>query len=185
MIYNLNEIKILKSHFKFWEMDINEIVELDKEALLKLYPGYHTVLGPYLRKDNRKHVSLYGDKILKTISYPKALVEVHLNTRLREDDTVDHKDRNKQNDSIENLVVRRRKEHCKLDAVYVEVKDMNCSMCGKLFKLSRSQHNTRSLSKAGPFCSRSCARHYGRSIQLGATPTKRQTIHKRYYQLEK
>ena len=104
-------------------MDINEIVELDKEALLKLYPEYHTVFGPYLRKDNRKHVLLYGNKIRKTISYPKALVEVHLNTRLREDDTVDHKDRNKQNDSIENLVVRRRKEHCKLDAIYVKVKE--------------------------------------------------------------
>ena len=166
-------------------MDINEIVELDKEALLKLYPEYHTVSGPYLRKDNRKIVSLYGNKIRKTISYPKALVEVHLNTRLREDDTVDHKDRNKQNDSIENLVVRRRKEHCKLDAVYVEVKDMNCSWCSKKFKLSRSQHDTRSLNRAGPFCSRSCSGHYGKSIQLGATPTKRQTIHKRYYQLEK
>ena len=166
-------------------MDINEIVELDKEALLKLYPGYHTVSGPYLRKDNRKIVSLYGNKISKTISYPKALVEVHLNTRLREDDTVDHKDRNKQNDSIENLVVRRRKEHCKLDAVYVEVKDMNCSWCSKKIKLSRGQHDTRSLNKAGPFCSRSCSGHYGKSIQLGATPTKRQTIHKRYYQLEK
>ena len=166
-------------------MDINEIVELDKEALLKLYPGYHTVSGPYLRKDNRKIVSLYGNKIRKTISYPKALVEVHLNTRLREDDTVDHKDRNKQNDSIENLVVRRRKEHCKLDAVYVEVKDMNCSWCSKKIKLSRGQHDTRSLNKAGPFCSRSCSGHYGKSIQLGATPTKRQTIHKRYYQLEK
>ena len=166
-------------------MDINEIVELDKEALLKLYPGYHTVFGPYLRKDNRKLVVLSGDKIRKTISYPKALVEVHLNTRLREDDTVDHKDRNKQNDSIENLVVRRRKEHCKLDAVYVEVKDMNCSWCSKKIKLSRGQHDTRSLNKAGPFCSRSCSGHYGKSIQLGATPTKRQTIHKRYYQLEK
>jgi hypothetical protein len=166
-------------------MDMNEIVELDKEALLKLYPEYHTVLGPYLRKDNRKQVKLYGNKISKTISYPKALVEVHLNTRLREDDTVDHKDRNKQNDSIENLVVRRRKEHCKLDAVYVEVKDMNCSWCSKKIKLSRGQHDTRSLNKAGPFCSKSCAGHYGKSIQLGATPTKRQTIHKRYYQLEK
>ena len=166
-------------------MDINEIVELDKEALLKLYPGYHTVFGPYRRKDNRKIVLLSGDKIRKTISYPKALVEVHLNTRLREDDTVDHKDRNKQNDSIGNLVVRRRKEHCKLDAVYVEVKDMNCSWCSKKIKLSIGQHDTRSLNKAGPFCSRSCSGHYGKSIQLGATPTKRQTIHKRYYQLEK
>ena len=166
-------------------MDINEIVELDKEALLKLYPEYHTVFGPYIRKDNRKLVLLSGDKIRKTISYPKALVEVHLNTRLREDDTVDHKDRNKQNDSIGNLVVRRRKEHCKLDAVYVEVKDMNCSWCSKKIKLSRGQHDTRSLNKAGPFCSRSCSGHYGKSIQLGATPTKRQTIHKRYYQLEK
>ena len=162
---------------------MNEIVELDKEALLKLYPEYHTVLGPYLRKDNRKQVKLYGNKISKTISYPKALVEVHLNTRLREDDTVDHKDRNKQNDSIENLVVRRRKEHCKLDAIYVEVKDINCGMCGKKFKPNVDQRNTRNLNKAGPFCSKSCAGHYVKSIQLGATPTKRQTIHKRYYQL--
>ena len=170
---------------RVWVMGMNEIVELDKEALLKLYPGYHTVSGPYLRKDNRKHITLTGNNKRKTISYPKALVEVHLNTRLREDDTVDHKDRNKQNDDINNLAVIKRKEHCKLDAIYVKVDDMNCSMCGKLFKLSRSQHNTRSLSTAGPFCSKQCSGHYGKSIQLGATPTKRQTIHKRYYQLEK
>ena len=40
---------------------MNEIVELDKVALLKLYPGYHTVLGPYLGKDGRKQVNLTGN----------------------------------------------------------------------------------------------------------------------------
>ena len=133
----------------------------------------------------RKQVNLIGNNKRTVISYPKALVEVHLNTRLREDDTVDNKDRNKKNDSIENLVVRRRKEHCKLDAVYVEVKGINCGICGKKFKPNVDQRNTRNFNKAGPFCSKSCAGHYGKSIQLGATPTKRQTIHKRYYQLEK
>ena len=166
-------------------MGMNEIVELDKEALLKLYPGYHTVSGPYLGKDGRKQITLTGNNKQKTISYPKALVEVHLNTRLGEDDTVDHKDRNKQNDDINNLAVIKRKEHCKLDAIYVKVDDMNCSICGKKFKPSANQHDTRSLSKAGPFCSRSCSGLYGAQVQNGAPKLNRQKIHKEYYQLEK
>ena len=166
---------------------MNEIVELDKEALLKLYPGYHTVVGPYLRKDNRKHIILIGNNNNKNkmLSYPKALVEVHLNTRLGEDDTVDHKDRNKQNDDINNLAVIKRKEHCKLDAIRVKVDDMNCSMCGKKFKPSANQHNTRSLSKAGPFCSKQCSGLYGAQVQNGAPKINRQKIYKEYYQLEK
>ena len=164
---------------------MNEIVELDKEALLKLYPGYHTVFGPYLRNDGRKQVNLTGNNKRTGISYPKALVEVHLGRRLSNDETVDHKDRNKQNDDINNLAIIKRKEHCKLDAIYVKVDDMNCSMCGKLFKLSRSQHDTRSLSKAGPFCSKQCSGLYGAQVQNGAPKINRQKIHKEYYQLKK
>ena len=63
---------------------MNEIVELDKEALLKLYPGYHTVFGPYLRNDGRKQVNLIGNNkrkehlitvLLKDKNYPNMKIE--------------------------------------------------------------------------------------------------------------
>ena len=61
----------------------------------------------------------------------------------------------------------------------------NCSMCGKKFKPSANQHNTRSLSKAGPFCSKQCSGLYGAQVQNGAPKINRQKIYKEYYQLKK
>ena len=160
-------------------------MDLNKKILLDLYPDYKYICGPYLRKDGRKQITLIGNNKRKTISYPKALVEAHLGRRLSNDETVDHKDRNKQNDDINNLAIIKRSEHSKLDAIYVKVDDMNCSTCGKLFKLSRSHHDTRSLSKAGPFCSKQCSGLYGAQVQNGAPKINRQKIYKEYYQLKK
>ena len=72
-------------------------MDLNKKILLDLYPDYKYICGPYLRKDGRKQITLIGNNKRKTISYPKALVEAHLGGRLSNDETVDHKDRNKQN----------------------------------------------------------------------------------------
>lgn len=84
-------------------------MEIEHEIILNLYPGYDSVLGPYLRKDGRKHIVLNNTEApkgqknkTKTISYPKALYETILNRRLNDNEEVDHKDGNKSNDHLNN-----------------------------------------------------------------------------------
>lgn len=92
---------------------------MDKKKILKLYKEFSSVYGPYTRKDGRKHIVLHNTekKISKTISYPKALMEIELGKKLKPNMTVDHIDRNFNNDSLDNLRVIDRAEHCSQDAL--------------------------------------------------------------------
>jgi hypothetical protein len=97
---------------------------LDKDKILELYPGYNSVLGPYVRNDGRKHIVLNdstrskSDKTkIKTISYPKALLEVEIERRLIGNETTDHVDEDKHNDIKENLQVLSREENAKKSAI--------------------------------------------------------------------
>lgn len=128
------------------------------------------IYGPYLRKDGRQHIiAIYPDKTRKTISYPKYLMEIHLNRYLTEDETVDHIDRDFTNNQISNLKVLPRREHISLDVKRYEAQSFTCPTCSKTFELSgRKLHDAiqnRKRGKFGPFCSRSCAGKYATSIQ--------------------
>lgn len=83
-----------------------------KTKLLVLYPAYDKVNGPYARKDGRKHIVLNNSKLskgdpnkLRTLSWPKALVEVREGRLLLDDETADHKDENFTNDDLSNLQI--------------------------------------------------------------------------------
>ena len=127
--------------------------------------------GPYKASDNRLRVVLiYPDKTRKTISYPKYLMEVHLNRYFSEDETVDHIDGNPLNNDISNLQVLPRSKHCSLDVI--RNKDINviCSYCGKEFIIPGSKvnnRNRRDRSHSGYFCSKSCSGKYRHGIQTG------------------
>lgn len=93
---------------------------LNKDKILELYPGYNSVLGPYVRNDGRKHIVLNNstksktDKTkIKTISYPKVLLEVEIGRRLIGNETTDHVDEDKLNDNKENLQVLSREENAR------------------------------------------------------------------------
>lgn len=165
---------------------------MDKETLLELYPGYTSVLGPYTRPDGRKHVVLNNSIAskgtkgkTKTISYPKALVEISLKARLKDDETVDHHDRDFTNDDLDNLKVKVRSLHASEDALRVEVDEVSCMGCGFVFIPSKSQIEARNKNKAGPFCSRACSGRYGTLIQSGDKRIARDEITKHYYRAEK
>lgn len=165
---------------------------LDKEKLLELYPGYTSVLGPYLRKDGRKHVVLNNKDLpksaknkTKTISYPKALVEVREGRKLVDNETADHRDRDFTNDDLNNLDILDRKKHASLDSLRVKVEKVNCVGCGKEIALTKNQHNTRSTFKAGPFCSKSCSGKYGKSVQMTGETKERAKITKTYFRMDK
>jgi hypothetical protein len=88
-----------------------------------MYPPYTTVLGPYKRPDGRQHIVLNNSSAskgtkgkTKTISYPKAIMEVHLNRRLSDNEEVDHVDGNKLNDCFDNYQVITRTENRKKQA---------------------------------------------------------------------
>lgn len=84
----------------------NLIMDFAKSLLL-LYPEYSKVLGPYLRADGRKHLVLTtnNSRQKRTLSYPKALLEVSLGRKLVGNETTDHVDGDKTNDAVTNLQV--------------------------------------------------------------------------------
>lgn len=77
-----------------------------------MYENYK-VFGFYVRKDNRKIVILQSleDSKLKTVSYPKFLIEQHLGRYLTKDETVDHINADFTDDKIENLQILSRAEN--------------------------------------------------------------------------
>lgn len=171
-------------------------MELDKEKLLELYPEYDSILGPYTRKDGRKHIILNNTSLpkesknrIKTISFPKALVESNTGVRLQPNETIDHNDRDINNNSKENLIIRDKSIHCSLDSLRVKCELVNCVECGVLFEPSVKQRSIQVGKGApepyGPFCSKSCTGKYGARVQNGGKKLERKEIPKTYYYIKK
>lgn len=150
-----------------------------KQKLLALYPNYDRVTGPYQRKDGRKHICLNdsskskGDPLkTRTLSYPKALIEVKENRRLNKNETVDHKDEDYTNDNLNNLQILSREENIdksfKLNSERArKIFKGICPTCNIEFEKELNYvSSNRKQGKAGPFCSRVCAGKYGKEIQL-------------------
>lgn len=138
--------------------------ELDKQLYGSDLVCVH---GPYIRKDNRKHVVLYyNTNKKKTVSYAKYLMEKHIGRLLIDDETVDHIDEDFTNDSIENLQILSREENAKKSVRFTAMRVCICLQCGKEFKMKERDYfnNQINKGKAGPFCGRSCA---GRWSMLG------------------
>ena len=125
--------------------------------------------GPYQsKKDKRlRCLLIYPNGKRITLSYPKYLIEVHLDRYLEKEETVDHIDGNFLNNAISNLQVLKRQEHCYNDAIRNEDIEVKCNYCGKLFTISGNMINNRNRKLTGYFCSRHCSGKYGREIQIG------------------
>lgn len=131
-------------------------------VIVSLYPNTRKVYGPYLAKDSRYRVVLYDGKRRITRQYAKLKMEVKLERRIFEPETVDHDDQNTRNDKYSNLVLRDRVTHAKLDAKRVKKSVLKCIWCKSKFK-----GKPRKRGAAGPFCSRTCTGQYGSHISLG------------------
>lgn len=158
--------------------------------LLELYPDFTSVTGPYKRKDGREHIVLNNTNLpkntkgkLKTISYPKAIIEVYMNRRLKDHETVDHIDKNPLNNDILNLQVLDRNNHSALDCKRRKEIKINCGYCGKEIILTRSQISNLTYKNRGSnvFCSRRCSGKYGAEIQNGKREKKFIDIQVEYY----
>lgn len=163
---------------------------MDKQKLLQLYPDYNKVYGPYGRDDGRQHVILIGrdiqgNEIRRTVSYPKLLAEINLGRRLLDNETVDHQDRDFNNNDFSNFVIRPKAEHSSLDALRVRVGDVNCQICGESFTPTRNQLGERVSHKPGPFCSKKCASSYRFKVQNDFPQIERTHVEVTYYRLDK
>jgi hypothetical protein len=152
---------------------------LDKSALLKLYPEYERVYGPYKRKDGRQHCILHTSKDCRTtISYPKALVEVREGKRLSSSETVDHLDQDFTNDSLDNLVIRNLVNHSKLDCKRRNPVIVNCTWCNNKFEATRDQLRKGTSAFC---CSSSCRGQYAAAVQHGKISKGAKTFEVTYY----
>lgn len=142
------------------------------------------IYGPYeSKKDKRLRVvavSLNGNR--KTISYPKYLIEIHLNRYLAENETVHHIDGNPLNNDLSNLIILDRKEHSILDAKRRLDEILVCQWCKQKFLVKgRLLYSRQRKDKnANSFCSKSCSGKYGKSIQSGNKKLDKVYIQERY-----
>jgi len=141
------------------------------------------IYGPYQsKKDKRFRIIIrFPNKKLKTISYPKYLMEKKLGRYLTENETVDHIDRDFENNKINNFQILNRIEHSLLDATRRKPINLICQVCGNSFLLRRDQIIQYKKIKTGPFCGKKCAGY------ASHFPEKyiKLPIKIEYYQLEK
>ena len=136
-----------------------------------IYSGYK-VYGPYLAKDGRLRVVLcHPSGQMKTVSYPKYLLENSLDRLLSRDETVHHLDGNPRNNELPNLCVIPKRVHSRQDVKRHRAQSFVCPMCGKPFVLKdrsiRSAVANRKRGQAGPFCCRKCTGLYGTLVRHG------------------
>lgn len=89
-------------------------------------------------------------------------MELELGRYLEPHETVDHDDRNINNNAVSNLVVRPRNIHSQLDCRRLVPQEFTCPVCLIKFtlsgkKLSSAIKNRKQKDITGPYCSKSCA----------------------------
>jgi len=119
------------------------------------------IYGPYIRKDGRSHICIvHTDGRKQTKSYPRHLMEQHLNRELLPEETIDHIDNDKTNNDLTNLQILSLTDNARKQAALhpQQYLTYTCPCCGKQCTkvLSQINHN-RKAGKSGPYCGRSCA----------------------------
>lgn len=120
----------------------------------------YKVYGPYLHAgQGRRFVYLVKPGHRTSTSYARYLMGIHLGRLLTNKEEVDHKDDNKLNDDLDNLVVVSKQENRAKGRKRTMV-ELTCPTC--LTKFTRERKNTH-LVKGGKIptcCSRSCSGVY-------------------------
>ncbi len=149
-----------------------------KQKLLELYPNYYKVYGPYTRKDNRKHLILYDENQNKrTLSWPKALIEIKLGRLLIGNETVDHDDEDKTNDDYNNLKILTRADNARKSIKPAELYTFICPECRhEATKSLRMVKHNKKQKKFGPFCSRSCAGRFNKRKQTNFNDGRKSNV---------
>lgn len=154
-----------------------EFIRRNMNLIGYLYPGTHKVYGPYLNTDGRYRVVLYDGKNRRTRQYCKLKMEIKLEHRIEEPDTVDHKNGKYRDDRYENLQILVRSDHARKDALKLPKITCVCPVCKSSFQPTVNQiKNANNRKKAGPFCNRRCSGIYGATVQNGGSKLKNTKI---------
>lgn len=111
-----------------------------------------TIYGPYKRSADGRWIIIVDGK---TISYPKYVYEQHHKIKIEEPWTVDHKDYNPDNNHIDNLVLKTRKQNAQ-EGAYIGRTFilLQCAYCEKEFKREKRFAPRKAHWKA--YCSTLC-----------------------------
>lgn len=117
------------------------------------------IYGPYKRKDGRQHVIHYDGVTRHTQSYPRFLMEQHLDRKLEEWEQVDHINDDPTDDRIENYQILTQLNNIQKSAPKAQTYECKCACCGKAMMIPLRQYKQNQVvqGKAGPYCSRRCA----------------------------
>lgn len=158
-------------------MAIEEIIVNKYSYLLEAVHNYELIAladkiyGPYTRKENGRQlvIVVYNNGGRRTVSFPKYIMEQHLQRKLNPDtETIDHIDYDFNNNDLNNLRIVPRDEHSADDTRRVKNVKFKCAWCDKEFERSpRLVRDKSKKNKSGVFCSRCCAGRYSRRVQLG------------------
>lgn len=134
------------------------VAEVDFKMCKMIYEG--KIYGPYLRKDGRQHVVVLFNKKKITVSYPKFLVENHINRKLSLDETIDHINKDFSDNNLSNLRIINKKDHSSQDVLRIKV-EFICPICEKHItyfnKRASDVISNKKRGRSGPYCSRKCA----------------------------
>ena len=105
---------------------MSKLSNYEIEEILKLYPQYDRIYGPYLRKDGRMTVVLSDGRTTSSRQLARVRLDASLARRLVDDETVDHLDNDFTNDHISKY--HRRDGHIPRKDI-----EQTCVVCNRKF----------------------------------------------------
>lgn len=173
-----------------------EYFKLDVDKLLEIYKqiGNFRFIGVFEKTSNdseilrRRSVLLYNKDTNNRleITLAKAKIIVKLNRLLKENETVDHIDRNYLNDNTDNLRVIDIFNHTKEDAFNIEIDPIKCPVCKTIFIPTKKQRNESKRLNNGIYCCNICkgkSRHLIKNNLI--KPISYKNLTSRYYKINK
>ena len=137
------------------------------------------ILGPYLdKRDGRKYVHVFKNgKRFRTLYYSRYIMEQHVGRQLHpKEETVDHINRDKTDDRIENLRIVPISRHVSEDRLRVNRVKCSCVWCDKGIIRESSWLKKGFINKhAGPFCGNKCKFEYMHYLNRGGKKLTPQT----------
>ena len=163
----IDRLKKLKEESDKKKADFDKIRKQKKTPAQAPFEDYW-LYGPVFHKNEGRYYAHLKHRTIvnkwKLRLYSRYLMCVHLGRELSTSEEVDHIDKNKLNDNIENLQILDKRSHRKKDRRGITMVSLECAECLKPFKRMKRKVFKGSLNKH--FCSPSCRSKHVRRLQV-------------------